>query len=95
MAHVPVEITPDSDIVELFSGQARHNAEEALEALARISAIDSRAGHELSSVSPFIGLASDNVDNLALLEGRAVAIKPMASRHTVDSPTNILEKVDL
>lgn len=95
VAYVPVEINPDSDIAELLSGQARHDAEEALEALARISAVDSRSTHELSSVSPFIGLASDSADDLAGLEGRAVAIRSMVSRHKVDSPTNILETVDL
>jgi hypothetical protein len=68
IASVPVELEPNSDIAALLSGQARRDAEAALEFLARLSAIEIRSTHELSSPLPFIGLASDNMDDLAQLD---------------------------
>lgn len=97
VASVPIELKPDSDIAEIIGGQARRDAEAALGFLARFSAIEARATHELSSPQPFIGLASDNMDDLAQLEGHRVALEPitMRIRQEAEASMNILETVDM
>jgi len=97
VASVPVEVDPDSNIAELLSGQARRDAEAALEFLARLSAIEVRSTHELSSPVPFIGLASDTMDDLAQLDGHPVALEPvvMRMRPEVETLMNILETVGM
>ncbi|MCA1606582.1 MAG: hypothetical protein LC775_14190 [Acidobacteria bacterium] len=98
IASVPLELTPDNDLTELLRGQARHDAEEALEFTARLSAIEERTTHELSSPDPFIGLTSDNLDDLAQLDGQPIAIEPGLLRVRAElagSSMNILGKVDM
>lgn len=96
IASVPVELEPNSDIAALLSGQARRDAEAALEFLARLSAIEIRSTHELSSPLPFIGLASDNMDDLAQLDEHPVALESgvMRIRPEVEASMSILEAVD-
>jgi hypothetical protein len=97
VASVPVELAPGSDLVTLLSGQARHDAERALELIARLSAIEGRTTYELSSPDPFIGLTSDNLDDLAQLDGRPVALEPamLRIRDETTSCMNILDRLGL
>lgn len=97
VAFASVELEPNSDLAVLLSGQARHDAEEALEYLARLSAIEERTTHELSSPEPFIGLTSDNLDDLAQLDGRAVALEPrvIRIRSKAEAAMNILGTVEM
>jgi hypothetical protein len=80
VASIPVELVPRSDIAELLSGQVRLEAEAALEFLARFAAIEISSTYELSSPYPFVGLACRNVDDLAELDGRPVALRSIVMR---------------
>ncbi|MCA1603000.1 MAG: hypothetical protein LC776_15655, partial [Acidobacteria bacterium] len=98
VASVPVELATGTDLTEVLRGQARHDAEEAMELLARLSALEEHTTHELSSPDPFIGLTSDNLDDLAQLDGQPIAIDPGLLRVRAElagSSMNILGKVDM
>lgn len=95
VAHAPVSLNSAGDIDDVLRGEARRDAELAIETLARICAIDSRSTHTLSSVDPFVGLRSEYEDDLAQLEGRAVQWPVLVARHKVEAPSDILEAVDV